>query len=317
MPKGKMSKKAKDEKIEKEEKEKKSGPGFISASQKIIILFVISQLIALFVGIFLIANFSFFQNISITEKPSEPLEAFNIIFYIIIGAIILIIVLKFSIIRDILILILEFFASIFSSFIVFFVFLIYFGVSHADLISIFLSISLYVLKFYSLTAKNLLAILAAAGVGSIIGFSLDPFPVIVLLFLVSIYDIIAVWFTRHMVDFAKYFSKKRTIFTVSSVGMGEVEKLIEGKKKLVKKVIAMELGSGDIVLPASLAVSSVKFGDIIFPIFVIIGATIGLYLVIKRAERERKVYPAMPSIAIFSIFSLLFIISIYYFLGWL
>jgi presenilin-like A22 family membrane protease len=288
----------------------------ISVSSKIMVLFLISQLVALFVGIFLISNFQFFRELAVTEKPSEPEYSIYLFLAIILGAIILFFVLRLPI-RDIIIRIMEFFASVFASFIVFFVFLAFFSVPYADLISFFISLALYFLKFYFWRINNFLAIVSAVGVGSIIGFSLDPLPVIILLFLVSIYDIIAVWFTKHMVEFAKFFTQKRTVFTISEMGMGEVEKIVKGEKKIVKKVIAMSLGAGDIALPAALVVSSFKLGDIIFPIFVIGGATFGLYLVLKRAERERKVYPAMPSISIFSIFSFLAIIIIYYLMGWL
>ncbi len=303
------------DKKENREKENKEIAVF-SVSNKIIILFLISQLIALFVGIFLITNYQFFKELAVTEDPSKPEYPFYLISVILLGAVFLILILKLPI-REIVIRIIEFFASVFASFIVFFVFFASFSVPYADVISIFVSLALYGLKFYFWRINNLLAIVSAVGVGSIIGFSLDPFPVIVLLFLVSVYDIIAVWFTKHMVEFAEFFSKRRTVFTISEVGIGEVEKIVKGKKKIEKKVISMMLGAGDIALPAALVVSSFKLGDIIFPVFVIGGAVFGLYLVLKRAERERKVYPAMPSISIFSIFSFLLIILIYYFMGWL
>jgi presenilin-like A22 family membrane protease len=288
----------------------------LSVSNKIIILFLISQLVALFVGFFLVVNFQFFRELAVTEEPSGTEYPFYLLLAIVLGAIILVFIIKLPI-RDIIIRIIEFFASVFASYIVFFVFLAFFSVPYADVIALFISLALYFLKFYFWRINNFLAIVSAVGIGSIIGFSLDPLPVIILLFLVSIYDIVAVWFTRHMVEFAKFFSQRKTVFTVSEMGMGEVEKIVKGKKKIEKKVISMMLGAGDIAMPAALVVSSIKLGDIIFPIFVIGGAVFGLYLVLKRAERERKVYPAMPSISIFSIFSFLAIIIIYYLMGWL
>jgi presenilin-like A22 family membrane protease len=288
----------------------------LPASSKIIILFLISQLIALFVGIFLIINFSFFKELTITEEPSATEYPFYLLLAILVGAVVLMLVLRLPI-RSFIIRVIEFFASVFASYIVFFVFLASFSVPYADIISLCISLSLYFLKFYFPRINNLLAIVSAVGVGAVIGFSLDPLPVIILLFLVSLYDIVAVWFTGHMVEFAKFFAKERTVFTISEAGLGEVEKVVKGKKRIVKKVISMMLGAGDIALPASLVVSSFKLGDIVFPLFVIVGAVFGLYLVLKRAERERKVYPAMPSISAFSIFAFLFVITIYYLMGWL
>ena len=66
--------------------------------------------------------------------------------------------------------------------------------------------------------RNALAVIASAGVGAIIGFSIDPIPAIAFVILVAIYDMIAVWFTGHMVEFAKRFIKMKTAFTIGASG---------------------------------------------------------------------------------------------------
>jgi len=146
-------------------------------------------------------------------------------------------------------------------------------------------------KKINLWFNNFLLGIAIAGAGSIIGLSLGILPVIVFLILLSIYDIVAVFYTKHMVVLAKMFIKKKIALTFS----------IPSKKKIY------QLGGGDIVVP--LVVSSsylfillkhVSFEIAIIPIIGIwIASLLGLVWTFYVLQKGKiKVMPALPPQAI-------------------
>jgi len=164
-------------------------------------------------------------------------------------------------------------------------------------------------KFSSL--RNILAILSTASVGLLIGLSLDFNSVIIFLTALAIYDIIAVFITKHMIELATELSKKQTSFSVSS------QQLIpkrEFKEVLVKPtstnlpvyVSRIELGSGDLVAPLTLAVASFKLKfSLLQPLFVVIFASFGLLFTIFILTRYKKPLPALPPLFTFSCIGLL------------
>lgn len=118
------------------------------------------------------------------------------------------------------------------------------------------------------------------------------FSVIILLILISIYDYIAVWKTRHMVKLAKFQSKIK-IFAGLLIPYG--------KERAI-------LGGGDIAFPLIFSgVALQKFGNIAFivPLFTALSLFTLFYL-----AKKKKFYPAMPFITIGCFVSLLFIFII-------
>ncbi len=136
--------------------------------------------------------------------------------------------------------------------------------------------------------NNILLGLAIAGAGAIIGLSLGLIPIIVFLVLLSIYDIIAVFYTKHMVVLAKMFIKKKIALTFS----------IPSKERV------FQLGGGDIVIPLTLSASyffilikSFSFWVSIIPIILIwISSLLGLiwtFWILRTGKA--KVMPALPA----------------------
>ena len=89
--------------------------------------------------------------------------------------------------------------------------------------------------------NNIILIVAIAGAGAIIGLSLGILPIVFLLVLLSVYDIVAVFWTKHMITLAKMFIKKKVALTFG----------------IPSKLRLFQLGGGDIVIP--LTVSSSLF----------------------------------------------------------
>ena len=170
---------------------------------------------------------------------------------------------------------------------------------------IFALISIFVLivwwfKKPNILVHNFLLISGMIGIGSFFGLGLDPLFVIFLLIIFSIYDIIAVYKTKHMIKMAKEFIEAKAIpglilpqkFSEVSAPLKEVKM---GGKFLI-------LGSGDIIFPLFLVSSLVPLG-LLKSFLVVIFATIGLLtsIGIFLSQKTRKPIPALPPIALFSI----------------
>ncbi|MEM2974710.1 MAG: presenilin family intramembrane aspartyl protease, partial [Candidatus Micrarchaeia archaeon] len=175
---------------------------------KMILIFMIAQLMALAVGVILIDNTSKIQAYqSLNIVPAAPDELSNVVYIlgmVLLAALFILVVLLFPV-KDVIIRVLEFSATVAASTIILFVLLSFIKVPAADLIAFFISIALYLTRFFFSGARLPLALMASAGVAVVIGFSLDPFPMMVLVIGLAIYDIIAVWWTGHMITFAKQF----------------------------------------------------------------------------------------------------------------
>lgn len=156
----------------------------------------------------------------------------------------------------------------------------------------------------SVLVQNACVILAIAGIGSVLGLTFEPETIIAFLIIFSIYDVIAVYKTKHMVEMAKEMIKSRAILGLvipqNILGFSESLKNIKiGGKFLV-------LGGGDIVFPLLLCSSLIPFGllkSLIVGFFSLIGLSVSFYLFLS--QKKRKPIPALPPIALFSIIGFL------------
>ena len=160
------------------------------------------------------------------------------------------------------------------------------------------------LKKPSILVQDLCLILGIAGMGSILGLSLAPQIVVLLLVIFSIYDFIAVYKTKHMVKMAKEMIESKAILALvvpqNILGLREsLEEIKPGGKFLI-------LGGGDIVFPLLLCVSLIPFGilnSLIVAIFALMGLLVGFLFFFL--QKVRQPIPALPPIAFFSIFGFL------------
>ena len=145
-------------------------------------------------------------------------------------------------------------------------------------------------------------ILGIAGVASTLGITISPMVGIALLVVLSFYDILAVYWTKHMVKMAKGMIESGAIF--GFVIPFEMKDFFyhksEAKQKLGEKF--MILGSGDIGLPlvfiSSVAIISIKQALTISP-FVISGLFLTHLIFVN--QKERKPMAALPPIATMTI----------------
>jgi len=164
-------------------------------------------------------------------------------------------------------------------------------------------------KSPSILNQDVLMILGLAGVGSTLGLALQPLMVIALLIIFSIYDFIAVYKTKHMIKMAKEMIESKAILALvipqNVFGFKEsLEEIRVPAERVGGKFLI--LGGGDIVFPLLFCVSLVPQGilsPLIVAFFSLIGLFVGFWFFIS--QKTRQPIPALPPIALFSIFGYL------------
>lgn len=249
---------------------------------QLIVIFLITQILGLFVASTLIKEEV--QATIVTENKEDPINSLALIAYILVVTAILLVLIKFF--KDIgaLFKVIESLAVFGTSFIVFSAFTSFL------LPVLILSIALVASRWiYSknVLLRNLASIISIAGAGSLLGVSLNPFPIIIFISLLSLYDLIAVFKTKHMITLAKNLSGKNLAFTVA----------------MPTKEHQFELGTGDLVIPLvfSSSVLSIVKKEILFPnnfipsTLILLASLIGLIFTVNIASKQvGKPLPALP-----------------------
>ena len=150
-----------------------------------------------------------------------------------------------------------------------------------------LSVAVRIIFSKNIWLRNASSVVAAAGAGALIGASLGVVPVFVFIVLLAIYDFIAVFKTKHMVELAKGVTKKNLSFTYA----------------LPTKEHQFELGTGDMVIPLAFSVSvlaTVK-DTMIYPFFflppvmILVASLAGLLVTMHFASLKKGMaLPALP-----------------------
>ena len=197
------------------------------------------------------------------------------------------------------------FFKIFFSFVLWIGIQILFGAVFSDFVSIVLAF-LVVLGIFIIPRVwmwDMAIILGISGVATILGMNLAPFTVIIILVILSIYDIVAVYLTKHMVWMAKEISKRGVMFGfIIPAKMSSFNQKIEQVR--FGKGGFMLLGTGDLALPVVLVVSSLSYG-LWGGVTVGIAALFGLFLTHVLFVRKERPMPALPPIALCSILGFL------------
>ncbi len=248
------------------------------------VIFLVTQILGLYVGMNLISSEIKREGI-INDNPDDPINSIGLFVYILVFTGILLIIIKFYK-GDLLFIILE-------SILVFLTSLIVFGFLIPEefaLIALILPVLLVASRLIfrkNLWLRNTASVLAAAGAGPLIGYNFGIIPVMLFLVILAGYDIIAVFYTKHMVTLAKGITKKNLAFTFA----------------LPTKKHQYELGSGDMVIPLVFAVSILTETtkqfifpfNLIAPAVILWGSLVGLGLTIHYSSNNiGKALPALP-----------------------
>lgn len=233
----------------------------------LVILFLISQLLGL-----LIVKHYLDKDLPLNiQKPqfNEKLSFLQIFSIILITTVMALIIIKLNLLS---LWKFWFFLS------VWFCLLIALGVIFSGPIALIVSLFLAYLKLKrNILVHNLTELILYGGLASVFVGSLTLFPTAILLILISIYDAIAVWKTKHMIALAKFQTKS---------------KLFAGLLIPYEKNRVAILGGGDIGFPLIFTGVLLKdFGAKAFLAPVILSIVLLFLLLHSRKDRY---YPAMP-----------------------
>ncbi|MCP3686228.1 MAG: hypothetical protein GY861_26585 [bacterium] len=148
----------------------------------------------------------------------------------------------------------------------------------------------------NLIVHNITELLIYGGLAAIFAPLLNFYAALVLLLLISVYDMFAVWQSKHMVKLANFQTDSKIFagFFVpyKMVSMKQLKKKAKGATEEVKNAV---LGGGDIGFPLIFAAVLIKdfglFKTMIVPVF----AALALLLLLLKSKKDRF-YPAMPFI---------------------
>ncbi len=183
------------------------------------------------------------------------------------------------------------------------------------LLVISLIISYFKIFKRNLILHNLLELLIYPGIAAIFIPILGVFSIIILLLIISFYDIWAVWHSKIMQKMAKYQINKLKIFTgffIPYISKKDREKIKRLKvkykeksksfleKKLKKSKIKANLailGGGDIILPMICSGIFYREFGLIPALIILVFSGLSLFGLFTMAKKQ-KFYPAMPFLTI-------------------
>jgi presenilin-like A22 family membrane protease len=236
--------------------------------------------------------------IGLQNLPPVPVSSYQFIFSFLVATLIIFLIIKllrFRTLRQ----------TLFKIFFAVSIFLgssLFFEIWLGTYISLALTFFLIILWLSkpNILIHDFLFITAMAGIGSVFGLRLFPLTVVILLAVFSVYDVIAVYATKHMVTMAK------GMIEVGVVPGIVLPSQISGFQASLNKVELggqfLVLGGGDIVFPLLLAVSLIPQG-VLNSVIVAVSSLIGLFLsfLIFISQKTRRAMPALPPIALLSI----------------
>ncbi len=189
-------------------------------------------------------------------------------------------------------------------------------IKYAAIMAFLIALPLAFIKIYKkgFIVHNLTELFIYPGIAAVFVPILNLYTIIILLILISIYDMWAVWHSGIMQKMAKFQIEKLNVFSgffVPYLSKKDKNKLKKVKKSKLKgkkiKVNVAILGGGDVIFPIITAgvilkgVYNLPFGlrpfiGGLYPaLFVIAGATLGITYLFLFSEKK-KFYPAMPFI---------------------
>lgn len=222
---------------------------------------------------------TFHKTLEIEEMPNKEESAFPLILFFVIGSLILFIILKYLKIFMILNL-LELFVLFFSSYVISFVLL------NNEVFALIFSLLMLALRIFKILTTNITASINSIGASFIIGASIPLLPLLIFSLFLIVYDIFSVFISKHMIELAVIAKKQDTAMLIES--KREIEKPGKPGKKELQAIV---IGTGDIILPASLIIASIPLGIDLFMFF---SSLIGYWLMITALLILKRPLPALP-----------------------
>lgn len=171
------------------------------------------------------------------------------------------------------------------------------------LIPVIIALPFAFLKVYrpNIIIHNFTELLIYPGIAAVFVPILNFWTMMLLLLVISIYDIWAVWHSGVMQKMAKYYMNELKVFggfMIPYMNKKQKTQFRKAKTKKAKKKIKISLGilgGGDVVFPIITAGVISSLFTFQAALFVVFGAFLGLTLLLFNSQKK-KFYPAMPFI---------------------
>lgn len=226
------------------------------------------------------------------ENPEKAENSLFLFLYIIAATIIIILVVKYIRVLIRVIEIVVVFSATFLTFYILFPQVIILGFITALILNIW-----RIFKPSSLN-QNLTIALAIPSIGALIGSSLGILPSLIFIVLLSVYDFVSVFITKHMIYMAKEVTKTTSAFALSMPYKFKKPITFKvGKEKIKKKFHVFHLGSGDMVIPLMFAVSVLATYGLAQALITVLGSAISFFLMLYFFAKRPQALPAIPIIS--------------------
>lgn len=151
-------------------------------------------------------------------------------------------------------------------------------------------------RIKNILVHNISLMLAVIGLGTVLGIGIAPWQVALILAVLSVYDYVAVYKTKHMVTMFRGLMEKGIIMAM--IIPSDPRSLFSEAGKARPGESFVFLGSGDLAFPMIFSISALIRG-IHSSVMIIAGAALGMaalhfYL---AARKDHKPAPALPPIA--------------------
>jgi presenilin-like A22 family membrane protease len=153
---------------------------------------------------------------------------------------------------------------------------------------------------------DLVLVIGVAGAAMGIGLTTNWRTVLIFAAALSVYDLVAVYKTKHMITLMKEVASRGALFAL--VFTGRPRDLVANVRDITPKAGFYFLGSGDVVVPAMIAVSALQISEA-----AALGAALGSFVgfaftqVIFFSQSVRRPMPALPPIATGAILGMLLV----------
>ncbi len=162
---------------------------------------------------------------------------------------------------------------------------------------------LYILAFFlivwlfyrNVLAHNFVIILTISAISAVFGLNLMPSAAVLVLLILAVYDYWAVYKTKHMVKMFKSMAEAKIHFAL--IIPQNFHGLFKKMKDVSPDTEFMFLGTGDLVLPAILVVSSLKI-SYLTSLTTLLGAVCGFIFlyILFISQKKRAPMPGLPPI---------------------
>lgn len=257
--------------------------------------FILAQLIAIGLGM----QFAGKPEFKMLDNPGDVANAGYMFIYVLFSAAMLLLILKYTS-GKLLFVVMEFILMLFTLEIVLSMFL-------NEAAALLVAIAIVAAKFKFPHLRSGLLLLSTSVVGALMGTWIDLLPAALLAIALSAYDVIAVFYTKHMITLAQGLESREASFSIS-FALGD-EKKIRQRKTALKSAIEtkpntkgewtgdfIELGTGDMVIPAMITVACLKHSPALGAVS-LLGSIAGLAILFYLLERRRGYWPALPPLA--------------------